>query len=147
MSRLFLDLFIQGAVSALALYLLGVPYALALGAWVSLAALILYFGSVLGAVPAVIMAFTVSGVHRLAADGSPDDHRILHHSAGEGQQPHAPHSWARSAHPPDPDRACRDSRLGTLHASWRWFWPYRLWRPCEFSTTSLASAFIRGISA
>jgi hypothetical protein len=100
MSRLFLDLFIQGAVSALALYLLGVPYALALGAWVSLAALILYFGSVLGAVPAVIMAFTVSGVHRLAADGSPDDHRILHHSAGEGQQPHARiHGHALHIHP------------------------------------------------
>src|SRR5215213_2185600 len=60
MSRQFLDLFIQGAVSALALYLLSVPYALALGAWVSLAALIPYFGSVLGAVPAVIVAFTVS---------------------------------------------------------------------------------------
>jgi predicted PurR-regulated permease PerM len=60
LSGLFLDLFIQGAVSALALFLLGVPYALVLGAWVSLAALIPYFGSVLGAVPAVIMAFTVS---------------------------------------------------------------------------------------
>jgi predicted PurR-regulated permease PerM len=60
LSGLFLDLFIQGAVSAVALYLLGVPYALALGAWVSLAALIPYFGSVLGAVPAVIVAFTVS---------------------------------------------------------------------------------------
>jgi predicted PurR-regulated permease PerM len=60
LSGLFLDLFIQGAVSALALYLLSVPYALALGAWVSLAALIPYFGSVLGAVPAVIVAFTVS---------------------------------------------------------------------------------------
>src|SRR5215217_1445674 len=60
LSGLFLDLFIQGAVSALALFLLGVPYALALGAWVSLAALIPYLGSVLGAVPAMIVAFTVS---------------------------------------------------------------------------------------
>ena len=60
LSGLLLDLFIQGAVSALALFLLGVPYALALGAWVSLAALIPYLGSVLGAVPAVIVAFTVS---------------------------------------------------------------------------------------
>jgi predicted PurR-regulated permease PerM len=60
LSGLFLDLFIQGAVSALALFLLGVPYALALGACVSLAALIPYLGSVLGAVPAVIVAFTVS---------------------------------------------------------------------------------------
>ena len=60
MSGLFPDLFIQGAVFALAPYLLGVPYALALGALVSLVALIPYFGSVLGAVPAVIVAFTVS---------------------------------------------------------------------------------------
>jgi predicted PurR-regulated permease PerM len=65
MSRQFLDLFIQGAVSALALYLLGVPYALALGAWVSLAALIPYFGSVLGAVPVVIVAFTLSPLRAL----------------------------------------------------------------------------------
>jgi predicted PurR-regulated permease PerM len=57
---LLLDLLIQGAVSALALYLLGVPYALALDTFLSLAALIPYLGSVLGAVPAVIMAVTVS---------------------------------------------------------------------------------------
>jgi len=57
---LFLDCFIQGAVSTVVLYLLGVPYALALGAWVWLAVLIPYFGGVLGAVPAVIVAFTVS---------------------------------------------------------------------------------------
>ncbi len=60
LSGLSLDLFIQGAASAAVLYLIGVPYALALGAWVALAALIPYFGSVLGAVPAVIVAFTVS---------------------------------------------------------------------------------------
>jgi predicted PurR-regulated permease PerM len=60
MNGLFLDLFIQGAVSALVLYLIGVPYALALGAWVSLTALIPYFGAWLGAIPAVILAFTVS---------------------------------------------------------------------------------------
>jgi predicted PurR-regulated permease PerM len=65
LSGLFLDLFIQGAISAVALYLLGVPYALALGAFVALAALIPYFGSVLGAVPAVIAAFTVSPVTAL----------------------------------------------------------------------------------
>jgi predicted PurR-regulated permease PerM len=60
MNGLFLDLFIQGAVSALVLYLIGVPYALALGAWVSLTALIPYFGAWLGAIPAVMLAFTVS---------------------------------------------------------------------------------------
>ena len=60
MSGLLLDLLIQGAVSALALFLLGVPNALALGAWVALTALIPYFGAWLGAIPAVLLAFTVS---------------------------------------------------------------------------------------
>ena len=60
LNGLALDLFIQGAISAVALYLIGVPYALALGAFVSLAALIPYIGAWLGALPAVIVAFTVS---------------------------------------------------------------------------------------
>jgi predicted PurR-regulated permease PerM len=65
MSGLLLDLLIQGAVSALVLYLIGVPYALALGAWVSLTALIPYFGAWLGAIPAVILAFTISPLKAL----------------------------------------------------------------------------------
>jgi predicted PurR-regulated permease PerM len=60
MNGLLLDILIQGAVSAVVLYLIGVPYAIALGAWVSLTALIPYFGAWLGAAPAVILAFTVS---------------------------------------------------------------------------------------
>jgi len=44
----------------LVLYLIGVPYALALGAWIPLSGLIPYFGAWLGAIPAVILAFTVS---------------------------------------------------------------------------------------
>ena len=46
----------------MALYLIGVPYALVLGAFVSLTALIPYIGAGawLGAVPAIIVAFTVS---------------------------------------------------------------------------------------
>jgi predicted PurR-regulated permease PerM len=65
MSGLLLDLLIQGAVSAVVLYLIGVPYALALGAWVSLTALIPYFGAWLGAIPAVILAFTISPLKAL----------------------------------------------------------------------------------
>jgi predicted PurR-regulated permease PerM len=42
---LALVLGIQGALSATALYLIGVPYALALGAWVSITAVIPYFGA------------------------------------------------------------------------------------------------------
>jgi predicted PurR-regulated permease PerM len=60
LSGLALDMVIQGALSAAGLFLLGVPYALLLGAWVSLTAIIPYLGAWLGAIPAVIVAFTVS---------------------------------------------------------------------------------------
>jgi predicted PurR-regulated permease PerM len=58
-------MFIQGAISTVGLYLLGVPYALLLGTWVSLTAVIPYLGAWLGAIPAVIVAFTVSPVTAL----------------------------------------------------------------------------------
>ena len=57
---LVLVLLIQGAVSAVGLLLLGVPYALALGAFVSVTAVIPYLGAWIGAVPAVLVALTVS---------------------------------------------------------------------------------------
>jgi predicted PurR-regulated permease PerM len=60
LSGLGLDAFIQGAISAVGLFLLGVPYALLLGAWVSLTAIIPYLGAWLGAIPAVVVALTVS---------------------------------------------------------------------------------------
>jgi len=65
LSGLGLDMFIQGAISAVGLYLLGIPYALLLGTWVSLTAVIPYLGAWLGAIPAVIVAFTVSPVTAL----------------------------------------------------------------------------------
>jgi predicted PurR-regulated permease PerM len=49
---------IQGALSSLGLWLLGVPYALLLGAWVSVTAIIPYLGAFLGGIPAVIVALT-----------------------------------------------------------------------------------------
>jgi predicted PurR-regulated permease PerM len=55
-----LILLIQGAISAVALNLIGVPYALALGAWVSVTAVIPYIGAWLGAIPALVVAFSVS---------------------------------------------------------------------------------------
>ncbi len=57
---LVLVLLIQGSVSAVGLFLLGVPYALALGAFVSVAAVIPYLGAWLSAIPAVAVALTVS---------------------------------------------------------------------------------------
>ena len=57
---LLLILLIQGGVSAVALFLIGVPYPLALGAWVSVTAVLPYLGAWIGAVPAVLVAFSVS---------------------------------------------------------------------------------------
>jgi predicted PurR-regulated permease PerM len=53
-------LMIQGALSAVALFLIGVPYPLALGAWVSITAVIPYLGAWIGAVPALLVAFSIS---------------------------------------------------------------------------------------
>jgi predicted PurR-regulated permease PerM len=57
---LALVLAIQGVISAVGLFLLGVPYALVLGAFVSVTAVIPYLGAWLSAIPAVIVALTVS---------------------------------------------------------------------------------------
>jgi predicted PurR-regulated permease PerM len=47
---------IQGVLSFLALKILDVPYAILLGAWVSLTAIIPYLGAFLGGIPAVLVA-------------------------------------------------------------------------------------------
>jgi predicted PurR-regulated permease PerM len=47
---------IQGVLAGLALWVLGVPYAILLGAWVSLTAIIPYLGAILGGIPAVLVA-------------------------------------------------------------------------------------------
>ncbi len=57
---LALVLTIQGVISAVGLLLLGVPYALVLGAFVSVAAIIPYLGAWLSAIPAVLVALSVS---------------------------------------------------------------------------------------
>ena len=60
LSGLGLDMVIQGVLSSVGLFLLGVPYALLLGTWVAIAAVIPYLGAWLGAIPAVLVALTVS---------------------------------------------------------------------------------------
>ena len=57
LSGLGLVAFIQGALSGIALFILGVPYALLLGTWVSITSVIPYLGAFLGAIPAVLLAF------------------------------------------------------------------------------------------
>ena len=57
---LALVLAIQGAISAVGLFVLGVPNALILGVFVSVTAVIPYLGAWIGAIPAVIVALTVS---------------------------------------------------------------------------------------
>ena len=60
LSGLAFVMLVQGAISAVALFLFGVSYALLLGTWVSLTAVIPYLGAWLGAVPAVFLGFTIS---------------------------------------------------------------------------------------
>ncbi len=57
---LALVLAIQGVVSAVGLFFLGVPYALVLGVWVSVTAVIPYLGAWIGSIPAVLVALTIS---------------------------------------------------------------------------------------
>lgn len=57
---LALVLGIQGALSAAALAAIGVPYPLALGAWVSITAVVPYLGAWIGAVPALLVALSIS---------------------------------------------------------------------------------------
>jgi predicted PurR-regulated permease PerM len=60
LSGLAASLAIQGVISAIALYFLGVPYAALLGAWVSVTALVPYLGAWIGAIPAVLVALSES---------------------------------------------------------------------------------------
>lgn len=57
---LALVIVIQGALSSFILWILGIPYPLVLGAWVSAMAIIPYLGAFLGAIPALILALLQS---------------------------------------------------------------------------------------
>ena len=62
---LAISLAAQGVLSGIALAALGVPYALLLGVWVAVTALVPFLGAWLGAVPAVLLALTVSPTRAL----------------------------------------------------------------------------------
>ena len=51
---------VQGSLAGIGLLILGVPYALLLGLWISLTSVVPYFGSWLGAIPALILAYLES---------------------------------------------------------------------------------------
>jgi predicted PurR-regulated permease PerM len=48
---------VQGVLAGVALWILDVPFALLLGVWISITAIIPYLGAFLGAIPAVVLAF------------------------------------------------------------------------------------------
>jgi len=59
-SGLALVMAVQGVLSALALWVVGVPYAAVLGLWVALTAVVPLLGAWIGAVPGVLVALSVS---------------------------------------------------------------------------------------
>ncbi len=60
LSGLLVSLTFQGITSTVVLTLLGVPYAILLGIWTTLGAIVPYIGSYIGGIPSTIIAFTVS---------------------------------------------------------------------------------------
>ena len=60
LSGLLVSLTFQGVTSTIALTLLGVPFAILLGIWTAVGAVVPFVGSYIGGIPATIVAFTVS---------------------------------------------------------------------------------------
>lgn len=58
-------MFIIGALAYVALLIVGVPYALVLALWAGLTEILPYLGPVLGAIPAILIAFTLSPIKGL----------------------------------------------------------------------------------
>jgi len=51
---------IEGFLAGIAMWMIGIPYPVALGVWISITAIIPYVGAVIGAIPAVVLAFLQS---------------------------------------------------------------------------------------
>ena len=66
---LLISITIQGVAAFIGLSLIGVPFALILGLWMSITAILPYIGAFLGAIPAVTLALTISWQHALLTVG------------------------------------------------------------------------------
>lgn len=60
LSGLMVSILIQGGMATIALTMLGIPYAIVLGIWMSFTAVLPYVGAFLGGIPAVLVALTIS---------------------------------------------------------------------------------------
>lgn len=62
---LLVSITLQGILAGLGLWFLGIPFAALLGIWMAITAVLPYIGAFLGAIPAVVIAFTFSWQHAL----------------------------------------------------------------------------------
>ena len=60
LAGLMVSIIIQGIMATIGLMVLDVPYAIVLGVWMSITAILPYVGAFLGAIPAVLIALTIS---------------------------------------------------------------------------------------
>ncbi len=60
LAGLMVSIIIQGAMATIGLMVLDVPYAIILGVWTSVTAILPYVGAFLGGIPAILIALTIS---------------------------------------------------------------------------------------
>lgn len=60
LAGLMVSIIIQGAMATIGLMVLDVPYAIVLGVWTSVTAILPYVGAFLGGIPAILIALTIS---------------------------------------------------------------------------------------
>ena len=60
LAGLMVSILVQGMMATIGLWVLGIPYAVVLGVWMSVTAILPYVGAFLGAIPAVLVALTIS---------------------------------------------------------------------------------------
>jgi predicted PurR-regulated permease PerM len=60
LAGLLISIVIQGTMATIGLSFLGIPYAVVLGLWMSITAVLPYIGAFLGAIPSILIALTIS---------------------------------------------------------------------------------------